>query len=59
MSRLIAYSRVVLPTGQTLHREVVEFAHDGCPVKHYPLLCEQPFVEWRDATYVYGDKLTL
>lgn len=59
MSRLIAYSRVVLPTGQTLHREVVEFAHDGHPVKHYPLLGEQPFVEWRDATYVYGDQLTL
>lgn len=57
MSRLIAYSRVVLPTGQTLHREVVEFAHDGHPVKHYPLLGEQPFVEWRDATYVYGDQL--
>lgn len=59
MSRLIAYSRVVLPTGQTLRREVVEFAHDGHPVKHYPLLGEQPFVEWRDATYVYGDQLTL
>ena len=59
MSRLIAYSRVVLPTGPTVHRAVGELAPAGPPVKHYPLLCEQPFVEWRDATYVYGDQLTL
>ncbi len=49
----ICYSRVKLPTGEVLRREVVVFGEDGRPVGHFPLDGELPFVEWRDETYIY------
>ncbi len=49
----ICYSRVKLPSGEVLRREVVVFGEDGRPVGHFPLDGELPFVEWRDETYIY------
>lgn len=48
----IAYSRVVLPTGETLRKEVVEFDERGNVVGHFPLTEELPFVEWHNETFV-------
>lgn len=51
MKRRTAYSRVVMPDGRVLRREVIVFAADGSPESHFPLCEELPFVEWRDETY--------
>lgn len=51
----IAFSRMLLPDGRTLRNEVVVLDAEGYPISHFPLISELPFVEWRDATYVYGD----
>lgn len=48
----IAYSRVILPTGETLRKEVVEFDECGNVVGHFPLTEELPFVEWHNETFV-------
>lgn len=34
-------------------KEIVEFDGNNHPIRHYKLMEELPFVEWRDATYVY------
>lgn len=57
MQRKIAFSCVVLPTGEELRREVVCFDSQGMPTDHFPLNEELPFVEWRDTTYHYGDAI--
>lgn len=51
MPRQIAYSRVILPSGQVLHREVIVFDNNGKVLQHFPLTQELPFVEWRDETF--------
>lgn len=51
----IAFSRVLMPDGHTLRNEVVVFDAEGYSISHFSLIGEQPFVEWRDTTYVYGD----
>lgn len=53
MYRQVAYSRVVLPSGEVLHREVVVFDEGGKPLRHFPLTEESPFTEWYDKTFVY------
>lgn len=47
-----AYARVVLPTGISLRKEVVEFDEEGKVVNHFPLTEELPFVEWHNETFV-------
>lgn len=44
-----------MPDGRTLRNEVVVFDAEGYSISHFSLIGEQPFVEWRDTTYVYGD----
>ncbi len=51
---LRAYSRVVLPNGDILKRQVVEFSDDGIPLSYYPLKDELPFVEWYDETFSFS-----
>lgn len=51
----VAYARVVLPTGEVLRREVVEFDERGKVVVHFPLKEELPFVEWCNKTFVVSD----
>ncbi|MDD7080339.1 MAG: hypothetical protein PUI06_06295 [Prevotella sp.] len=52
MTRQIAYSKVILPSGIVLHREVIVFDECGNVLRHFPLTEELPFVEWRDETYI-------
>ncbi len=56
MEKKVAYSRVQLPSGEVLRREVVVFDAEGQPKAHFPLTHELPFVEWRDETYIYKNK---
>lgn len=49
--RRVAYATLILPDGTRLLRQVVCFDGEGRPVSHYPLTAEEPFVEWRKATY--------
>lgn len=58
MQRKIAFSHVVLPSGEMLRREVVVFNSKGIPIEHFPLTEELPFVEWSDTTYYYGDGIS-
>lgn len=58
MQRKIAFSHVVLPSGEMLRREVVVFNSKGFPIEHFPLTEELPFVEWSDTTYYYGDSIS-
>ena len=51
MLKKIAYARVMLPCGETLHREVVVFNNHNEVIEHFPLTQELPFVEWKDETF--------
>ena len=51
MTRQIAYSKVILPSGMILHREVIVFDSKGNILHHFPLTEELPFVEWKDETF--------
>lgn len=52
--RRIAVSRLHLPDGRALSRQVVELL-DGCPVRYYPLAGELPFTEWLGGDYWFTD----
>lgn len=54
MPHKIAYARVILPSGEILHREVVVFNEKNEAINHFPLTEELPFVEWRDDTFTLG-----
>lgn len=47
----IAYSRVILPNGDTLRNEVIEFDANQNVINHFPLTEELPFVEWHNETF--------
>ena len=51
MLHKIAYARVVLPSGKTLHREVIVFNDNNEVIDHFSLTEELPFVEWKDETF--------
>ncbi len=51
--RHIAFSTLIMPDGQELHREIVTFDNEGRPISHKPLNGELPFVEWRDETFIW------
>ncbi len=51
MSHKIAYARVILRSGETLHREVIVFNDNNEVTDHFPLTEELPFVEWKDETF--------
>lgn len=53
MERCIAYSKVTMPDGQEFRREVVVFDANGHPLRHFPLTCELPFVDWYDSEYCW------
>ena len=54
--RLIAVSRLHLPTGRILLRRVVEISATGEPLRHYPLTEELPHTEWRGGDYYWPKK---
>lgn len=51
MPNKVAYARVILPSGETLHREVIVFDDNHEVTDHFPLTEELPFVEWKDESY--------
>lgn len=51
--RRVAYAAVVLPSGEMLKHEIVVFTPHGVPVAHFPLMNEQPFVEWSKETFKF------
>lgn len=53
----IAFAKVCLPNGRILLREIVAFDPNGKPAAHFPLQEEIPFVEWKDATFVWPANL--
>lgn len=57
MYKQIAFSRIILPSGEVLHREVVVFDEDGKPLRHFPLTEETPFTEWYDKTFFWNENI--
>ena len=51
-NKRIAYPRVILPSGEVLRNEVIEFDENENVVNHFPLKQELPFVEWHNETFV-------
>ena len=49
----IAYSKVVLPSGEVLKREVVVFDNTGYAYQHFPLQREIAFTEWHNKTFYW------
>ena len=56
-NKKIAYPRVILPSGEVLRNEVIDFDENENIVSHFPLKQELPFIEWHNETFVVeGDK---
>lgn len=50
-TKQIAFSKIKLPSGETLKREVVVFNEYNQPISHFPLSEEIAFTEWHDQTF--------
>ena len=44
--RKVAAHRIILPSGDVLHQEVVTLNDKGEVLEHHPLQGEEPSVEW-------------
>jgi hypothetical protein len=53
--RKIAVNRLLLPGGEILHQQVIEFDDHGHVVAYHPLSAEEPFTEWQGGDYRISD----
>lgn len=53
--RKIAVNRLVLPGGEVLHQQVIEFNEHEKVVGYHSLVAEEPFTEWVGGEYRLND----
>lgn len=52
-TKQIAFSKIILPSGEILKRHVVVFDENNQPTRHFPLSEEIAFTEWQDRTFYW------